>query len=256
MFNSKNTKRSLLMSALALVLCVSMLVGSTFAWFTDSVTSANNIIKSGNLDVELYYNNAETDDSVNGGWAKVNAQTNVFKLMLDFLHTETVRKRRIDIHCLKCDSPLPILALCPQRTHIMKAIAKLNENDDINEFIKIANKTRYSYYPVLDKNERCMGIIRLSDVSFSHKKNVILVDHNSYEQSVIGLEEADILEIIDHHNISNIGTTLPINFRNMAVGSSNTIIHELYSGYHSCNSLSVSFEIAASSRKANQVFLD
>ena len=50
-----STKRALLMSVLSLLLCVSMLVGTTFAWFTDSVTSANNIIKSGNLDVEMYW---------------------------------------------------------------------------------------------------------------------------------------------------------------------------------------------------------
>ena len=49
------TRRALLLSALSLLLCVSMRIGSTFAWFTDSVTSANNIIKSGNLDVELKY---------------------------------------------------------------------------------------------------------------------------------------------------------------------------------------------------------
>ena len=56
----------------------------------------------------------------------------------------------------------------------------------------------------------------------------MLVDHNSYEQSAIGLEEADILEIVDHHNIANIGTTHPINFRNMPVGSTNTIIYLMY----------------------------
>ena len=55
MTNKKGTKRSLLMSVLALLLCVSMLIGSTFAWFTDSVTSAGNIIKSGKLDVEMYW---------------------------------------------------------------------------------------------------------------------------------------------------------------------------------------------------------
>ena len=55
MTNKKGTKRSLLMSALAMLLCVSMLIGSTFAWFTDSVTSAGNIIKSGTLDVEMYW---------------------------------------------------------------------------------------------------------------------------------------------------------------------------------------------------------
>ena len=63
MFKTKNTKRSLLLSGLALFACISMLVGSTFAWFTDSVTSGNNIIKSGNLDVELeYWNGTEWVD--------------------------------------------------------------------------------------------------------------------------------------------------------------------------------------------------
>ena len=49
----KSTKKALLSSILALTLCLTMLIGTTFAWFTDSVTSASNIIKSGNLDVGL-----------------------------------------------------------------------------------------------------------------------------------------------------------------------------------------------------------
>lgn len=104
----------------------------------------------------------------------------------------------------------------------------INENEDVSEFVNIANKTRYSYYPVLNKNEKCMGIIRLSDVVFDNKKKVILVDHNSYEQSAIGLEETEILEIVDHHNIGSIGTNMPISFRNMPVGSTCTIIQILY----------------------------
>ena len=55
MTKQKSTKKTLLTSVLSLVLCVAMLVGTTFAWFTDSVTSGNNIIKSGNLDVELWH---------------------------------------------------------------------------------------------------------------------------------------------------------------------------------------------------------
>ena len=62
----QNTKRTLLMSALSLLLCVSMLVGTTFAWFTDSVTSGNNIIKSGNLDIELEYWNGTQWVDVSG----------------------------------------------------------------------------------------------------------------------------------------------------------------------------------------------
>ena len=68
MTKSKNTKRALLASVLSMMLCVAMLVGSTFAWFTDSVTSGKNRIVAGNLDVELYYNNASTDD-----WADASA---------------------------------------------------------------------------------------------------------------------------------------------------------------------------------------
>ena len=73
MTKNKTTKRALLVSVLALLLCASLLVGSTFAWFTDNVTSTNNIIKSGNLDVKLEYS---TDLST---WAEVGAKTDIFK---------------------------------------------------------------------------------------------------------------------------------------------------------------------------------
>ena len=66
MANAKSTKKSLLFSALSLMLCFAMLIGTTFAWFTDSVTSANNVIKSGNLDIELEYWNGEKWVDVKG----------------------------------------------------------------------------------------------------------------------------------------------------------------------------------------------
>ena len=77
MTNARNTKKSLIVSAFALLLCFSMLMGTTFAWFTDSVTSANNIIKSGNLDVALYY--ATEYDGENTVWTEVNETTKIFK---------------------------------------------------------------------------------------------------------------------------------------------------------------------------------
>lgn len=123
-----------------------------------------------------------------------------------------------------------VFNLCNNITTIINTgkVYCVSENEDVNDFIKFANKTKYSYYPVVDKENKCLGIIRLSDVSFYNKKKVILVDHNSYEQSAIGLEDAEILEIIDHHNIGAIGTNMPISFRNMPVGSTNTIIYGLY----------------------------
>ncbi len=88
MTKTKSTKRALLMSALALVMCVSMLVGTTFAWFTDSVSSTNNRIVAGNLDIELYYQNDETTD-----WTKVDDKTNIFKTetLWEPGHTEVVK---------------------------------------------------------------------------------------------------------------------------------------------------------------------
>lgn len=67
MFKTKSTKRAFVMSVLSLVLCVSMFVGTTFAWFTDSVTSSNNIIKSGSLDVEMFWSND------NASWTDASA---------------------------------------------------------------------------------------------------------------------------------------------------------------------------------------
>lgn len=147
-------------------------------------------------------------------------------------HIEIARKNNVNIIATPYSTleTTKIFSLCNNVTTILNTekVLCVNENDDINDFINLANKTRYSYYPVLNRNNKCMGILRLSDVGFSHKKNVILVDHNSYEQSAIGLEDANILEIIDHHNIGTIGTNMPISFRNMPVGSTNTIIYLLY----------------------------
>ena len=109
-----------------------------------------------------------------------------------------------------------------------KNLLSINENVNVTDFIKISNKTRYSYYPVVNDKEECVGILRVSDVAYDKKQKVILVDHNTYEQSARGLEEAEILEIIDHHNIGSIGTNMPISFRNMPVGSSNTIIYSMF----------------------------
>ena len=109
-----------------------------------------------------------------------------------------------------------------------KKIHTVNENEDLSTFIAAAEKTKYTYYPIVNNSKKCLGIIKFANVGYHNKKKVILVDHNSYEQSAIGLEEAEILEIVDHHNISNIGTIHPISFRNMPVGSTNTIIYLMY----------------------------
>ena len=104
----------------------------------------------------------------------------------------------------------------------------IDENMYVNDFLTIANKYKYTNYPVVNRKEEVLGLLQSSDVNDKVKKRVILVDHNEFSQSVDGIEEAEIQEIVDHHKIGNINSSSPINFRNMAVGSSNTIIYEMY----------------------------
>lgn len=104
----------------------------------------------------------------------------------------------------------------------------LEETDYLTDFIDISNETKHTNYPIVSSSGKCHGMLRLIDTNEYSKYKVILVDHNEKKQSVTGLDEADILEIIDHHNMSGINTSMPINFRNMSVGSVCTIIYYLY----------------------------
>ena len=101
-------------------------------------------------------------------------------------------------------------------------------NDYLTDFVEISNKLKHTNYPIVNSKGYCEGMLRLIDTNLITRKKVILVDHNEPSQSADGLNEADILEIVDHHNIGKISTLLPINFRNMSVGSVNTIIYTLY----------------------------
>ena len=103
-----------------------------------------------------------------------------------------------------------------------------NVNDYLTDVEEITSKLKHTNYPVLDKNNTCVGMIRSIDFKKVNKLKVILVDHNTVSQSVDGLNEAEIIEIVDHHNLGDIITTTPINIRAMAVGATNTIIYSMY----------------------------
>ena len=109
-----------------------------------------------------------------------------------------------------------------------KDLVCVKEDTDISDFNEIINKSRHSYYPVIDNKHHCLGLIKLSDLRDSNPKKVMLVDHNEITQSVEGLDEAEIVGIVDHHKLGNLGTNQPINFRNMTVGSTCTIVYELF----------------------------
>lgn len=103
-----------------------------------------------------------------------------------------------------------------------------NYNDYYDDFIDRSFKLKHNNYPVINDEGICYGLLRVTDIDDKKRKQVILVDHNELEQSVDGIEEAEIVEIIDHHKIGNFKSIFPINFRNMPVGSTNTIIYQLF----------------------------
>ena len=102
------------------------------------------------------------------------------------------------------------------------------EVDYLSDFYEKSRTLKHNNYPILNNKNECKGLLTLTDTNNIEKKQVILVDHNNYSQSVDGLDEAEILEVIDHHNIGNIVTKKPINFRNSRTGSVSTIIFDMY----------------------------
>ena len=104
----------------------------------------------------------------------------------------------------------------------------VHDLDYLTDFVADATKLGHTNYPILNKKNECLGLIRITDIGNFEKKQVILVDHNNLEQSVPGIDEASIVEIIDHHNLGAIGTSIPINVRCMPVGCTCTILYQLY----------------------------
>ena len=101
--------------------------------------------------------------------------------------------------------------------------------DDRVEYAKEESlKHRESGYPILDENDHIVGMMNRYHLLRPRHKRVVLVDHNETSQSVPGLEEARIVAIVDHHRIADIETTNPIYLRNEPVGSTNTIIADMF----------------------------
>lgn len=101
-------------------------------------------------------------------------------------------------------------------------------NDYVDDIKDIMAKKRFRDFPILDRHGRFKGFISRRRFLGASKKKVILVDHNERSQAVDGIEEAEIIEIIDHHRLGDIETVSPITFRNHPVGCTATIINQMY----------------------------
>ena len=107
-------------------------------------------------------------------------------------------------------------------------IVSFNETDYIDDVKEEMTKKRFRYFPVLNSDNEFVGFISRRRILEFSKKQVILVDHNEVSQAVEGLEECEIMEIIDHHRIGSVETVSPVYFRNQPVGCTGTIIAQMY----------------------------
>lgn len=114
--------------------------------------------------------------------------------------------------------------------HLMKTRNLITfRTDDLTDDIKdIMGKNRHRDFPVLDKHGKYIGTVSRRNLLNIRKKKLILVDHNEKSQAVDNIQEAEILEIIDHHRIGSLQTFQPVMFRNQPVGCTATIMYQMY----------------------------
>lgn len=101
-------------------------------------------------------------------------------------------------------------------------------DDYIDDIKEVMASKRHRDFPILDKNGKYKGMISRRNLLGARGKNVILVDHNERSQAVDGIENANILEIIDHHRLGTVETMGPVFFRNQPLGCTATIIYQMY----------------------------
>lgn len=145
-------------------------------------------------------------------WANISSGTCIISTPLS-----TRRVARIIFQAL------PVERIC--HTENIISFCQTDYVDDVREVLL---KSRYRSYPILDENGLVIGSLSRFHLLRPRRKQVVLVDHNEVSQSVPGLDQAEILEIIDHHRLGGIQTGQPIRVRNETVGSTNTILASMY----------------------------
>lgn len=101
-------------------------------------------------------------------------------------------------------------------------------DDYVDDVKEVMSKIRHRDFPILDEQRHLIGMMSRRNLLDMKKKQLILVDHNEKMQAVDGIEQADILEIIDHHRLGSLETISPIFFRNQPLGCTSTIIYQMY----------------------------
>ncbi len=125
-------------------------------------------------------------------------------------------------------SRLMFLATPIERTCTTGDIVCFSIDDYVDDVREVVLKSRHRSYPIVDENQKVVGTLSRYHLLRPRRKQVVLVDHNEAAQAVPGFEQADLVAIIDHHRLADIETGLPIYVRNEPVGSTTTIVAEMY----------------------------
>ena len=212
-----------------------MLVGDPDAVFEHG----NVVIAVANPDVMENY--IEKDDMVITGnryESQLSAIESGAGCILVCLGAEVSRIQKLarDNNCAVLTTPLDTYTVAHRISQCMPVKAFMRTKDlvtftpsDYTDAIKdTMQNTRIRDFPVIDKNGKYVGMISRRNLLGIRKRSVILVDHNERSQAVENIENAEILEIIDHHRIGSLETMAPVYFRNEPVGCTATIIYSIY----------------------------
>ncbi len=150
--------------------------------------------------------------------------------------TKTIRKLALERNCTIISTPYDTFTVArlinqsiPVR-YFMTAerLLTFQLTDPVEEVQEIMSQNRFHNFPVIDKKGMYAGFVSRRRLLNMDKKQVILVDHNETAQAIDGIEQADVLEIIDHHRLGGFETMGPVYFRNQPVGCTATIITQMY----------------------------
>ena len=150
--------------------------------------------------------------------------------------SKTIQKLAKENNCKIISTPhdtLMVARLISQSTPVRYFMKKdhlitFSREDFISDIRDTLAKIRHRDFPVLGRDGKYCGMLSRRSLLNMDNKKIILVDHNEKGQAVDGIDEAEVLEIIDHHRLGSMETALPVFFRNQPVGCTGTIIYELY----------------------------
>ena len=138
----------------------------------------------------------------------------------------------VAIMSVACDSYAAgkLMSQCAPISYYMTRddIVKFTLVTPVSDVTRVMTKVRHRYFPVLDEDGKYCGMVSRRNIIALRKRRIILVDHNEATQAVEGFDQAEILEIIDHHRIGSLETDDPVYFRNQPVGCTATIITQMY----------------------------